>query len=331
MRAKLQNHIRDHFIRAAFLCAALVLLAFLLPPLDQPTAPSPAPSPSPSPPATVVAFFGDGSDPLCAPLYAALRDFAKERSWRLISYDCKGSADNQLGQLQDFLRHETADGAVVYSRLDQEELDRQVEALYDATDRVVTIGQQAGSSASRYVSAHIASGGTPLNAAAAYFQKALRGEEGVLLLSDLPDPDWEAACTNAFEDQGIAILDHGYTWTGEAYAQRYLETALEAFPEAKGILCTSRVGAEGSYKTLKDKGLDDQVTVFSLAFDPAVAEDLALGRLDAAVTTSPAEVADLLEELLPQVLDGQRPGTRTPATLILDAGDEIDLAQLGYE
>lgn len=325
MRAGLHNQIKDHLTRAAFLCAALVLLTFLLPPLDRPPAPSPAPSPSSGPSATVVAFFGDSGDPLCAPLYSALRDFAKERSWRLISYDCKGSADSQLGQLQDFLRHETADGAVVYSRLDQEELDRQVEALYK-TGPVVTIGQQAGSSAGRYVSAHIASGGESLNAAAAYFQKALRGEAGILLLSDLPDPDWEAACTNTFEDQGIAILDHGYTWTGEAYAQRYLETALEAFPDTAGILCTSRAGIEGSYKTLKDKGLDGQVLLFSLAFDQALSEDLALGRLDAAVTTSPAEVADLLEELLPQVLDGQRPGVKT-LTPVLLTPDSLDQAE----
>lgn len=325
MRAWLHNQIKDHFIRAAFLCAALVLLTFLLPPLDQPPAPPPAPSPSSEPPATVVAFFGDGSDPLCAPLYAALRDFAKERSWRLISYDCKGSADSQLGQLQDFLRHETANGAVVYSRLDREELDRQVEALYK-TGPVVTIGQQAGSSAGRYVSAHIASGGEPLNAAAAYFQKALRGEEGVLLLSDLPDPDWEAACTNAFEDQGIAILDHGYTWTGEAYAQRYLETALEAFPEAKGILCTSRAGTAGAWNTLQEKGLRDRVKLVSLAYDAAVGDDLALGRLDAAVTVSPREAAELLEEVLPSVLEGKRPGVKTLAPVLLTP-DSLDQAE----
>lgn len=326
MRAWLHNQIKDHFIRAAFLCAALVLLTFLLPSLDQPTAPSPAPSPSSGPPATVVAFFGDGGDPLCAPLYAALRDFAKERGWRLISYDCKGSADSQLGQLQDFLRHETANGAVVYSRLDREELDRQVEALYDATGHVVTIGQQAGSSAGRYVSAHIASGGEPLNAAAAYFQKALRGNEGVLLLSDLPDPDWEAACTDAFEAQGIAILDHGYTWTGEAYAQRYLETALEAFPEAKGILCTSRAGTAGAWNTLQEKGLRDRVKLVSLAYDAAVGDDLALGRLDAAVTVSPREAAELLEEVLPSVLEGKRPGVKT-LTPVLLTPDSLDQAE----
>lgn len=325
MRAWLHNQIKDHFIRAAFLCAALVLLTFLLPPLDQPTAPSPAPSPSSSPPATVVAFFGDGGDPLCAPLYSALRDFAKERSWRLISYDCKGSADSQLGQLQDFLRHETANGAVVYSRLDREELDRQVEALYDATGHVATVGQQAGSSAGRYVSAHLASGGESLNAAAAYFQKALRGNEGVLLLSDLPDPDWEAACTNAFEAQGIAILDHGYTWTGEAYAQRYLETALEAFPEAKGILCTSRAGTAGAWNTLQEKGLRDRVKLVSLAYDAAVGDDLALGRLDAAVTVSPREAAELLEEVLPSVLEGKRPGVKT-LTPVLLTPDSLDQA-----
>lgn len=326
MRAWLHNQIKDHFIRAAFLCAALVLLTFLLPPLDQPTAPTPAPSPSSGPPATVVAFFGDGSDPLCAPLYAALRDLAKERGWRLISYDCKGSADNQLGQLQDFLRHETANGAVVYSRLDREELDRQVEALYDATGHVVTIGQQAGSSAGRYVSAHLASGGESLNAAAAYFQKALRGNEGVLLLSDLPDPDWEAACTNAFEAQGIAILDHGYTWTGEAYAQRYLETALEAFPEAKGILCTSRAGTVGAWNTLQEKGLRDRVKLVSLAYDAAVGDDLALGQLDAAVTVSPREAAELLEEVLPSVLEGKRPGVKT-LTPVLLTPDSLDQAE----
>lgn len=325
MRAGLHNQIKDHLTRAAFLCAALVLLTFLLPPLDRPPAPSPAPSPSSGPPATVVAFFGDSGDPLCAPLYSALRDFAKERSWRLISYDCKGSADSQLGQLQDFLRHETADGAVVYSRLDQEELDRQVEALYK-TGPVVTIGQQAGSSAGRYVSAHIASGGESLNAAAAYFQKALRGEEGILLLSDLPDPDWEAACTDAFEDQGVAILDHGYTWTGEAYAQRYLETALEAFPDTAGILCTSRAGTVGAWNTLQEKGLRDRVKLVSLAYDAAVGDDLALGQLDAAVTVSPREAAELLEEVLPSVLEGKRPGVKT-LTPVLLTPDSLDQAE----
>lgn len=326
MRAWLQNHIKDNLTRAAFLCAALVLLVYLLPPFDLSTVPAPSPTPASDGPAPVAVFFGDSGDPLCGPLYAALGDFAQEQSWRLITYDCKGSATSQRGQLADFLRQETADLAVVYSRLEQGELDEQVEALYNVTKRVVTIGQPASSSASRYVAAHISAANAPLEGAADYFKKTLKGGGDILLLPDLPDPDWETACAAAFADSGVTIVDHGYTWTGEVYAQRYLETALEAFPEAKGILCTSRAGTVGAWNTLEEKGLTGKVKIVSLSYDTAIGDDLALGRLDAAVTLSPQEAAATLKEVLPMVLEGKRVGAKALAPVLLTPGnlDEME-------
>lgn len=278
----------------------------------------------------MIAFFGSSQDPLCAPLFSAMEELCGEKGWRLISYDCKGRAAGQKGQMEDFLRTETADIAVVFSLLEQEELDRQAKALA-AQCPVVTVGQAVNVSARRYVAAHV--GGDETERArtlAEYLKKNRKAGQGVLLLTDLPDEEAERRIQRAFSDQRVEVLGKNYTWNGAVYAERYLTTALDDIDNVGAVVCTSRHGTTGTWNTLQEKDLRDRVKIVSLFYEPAMADDLALGELDAAVAVSPKEAAELVAEVIPKALNKEKVEETSWGYHILTP-ENVDELELGYE
>ena len=325
------------FTGAAFLCAALVLLVLLLQPLINVIAASarPAPSPSPDAPSSVpretytVAFFGSAPDPFCAPLFPFLDDLAAANGWRLIRYDCRGNATNQGGQIEDFLRLETADLAVVYSVLEQEDLDEQVKALYE-TCPVVTVGNSVSFRSERYVTAHVGVYETErVRTLAEYFGENLRENSGILLISDVPDEIAEALYDRMLSKEKVAVLGQNYSWLGVVYTERYLNTWVTDFSDVGGVFCTSRYGTVGTANVLREKELRDEIKIAALTYEPAMAEDLVLGELDAAVAVSVKEAEEMLAEILPKVLKGE-PIKKKSLTPILLTPENLDAVDLGY-
>lgn len=335
MRGNPHNSNTGSWTRAAFFCAALVLALLLLRPLFDvilfPAAPEqPSPSPAPSPAAPAVAFFGASTDPFCAPLYDGLEELCRTEGWRLLSYDCRGNAKSQKGQMEDFLRTETADIAVVYSVLEQSELNVQVKALR-GTCPVVTVGSQAGALGKRYVAAHVGGAETGRTAALCeYFKTQRRGTWEVLLLADLPDEAAEELYRREFSKENVTILDKNYTWGEKFYAERYLKTGLDSFPQADAIVCTSRHSTAGALSSLRERDLRGAMAIVSLFYDPAMADSLALGDLDAAVALAPKEALERLTELLPKVLKQEKIEEKSLTYHILTP-ENVDELELGYE
>lgn len=336
MSGKPDNRNKEQFTRAAFLCAALVLVLLLLQPMiatiaaSTRSASTPAPSPSATPETTqTVAFFGATTDTFCAPLYSALEELCRAQGWRLISYDCRGNATNQTGQIEDFVRRETADVAVLYSVLAQDDLHTQVQALHNVCP-VVTVGQAVKGVAGRYVKAHVGADETErLLLLTDYFKGNLKRNKGILLIYDVPDADTERLYEQIFSKEEITVLGKNYSWAGAVYAQRYLNSVAD-FSEVGGIMCTSRHGTVGTAITLGEKRLRSRIKIVSLFYEPAMEDDLALGDLDAAVAVAPREAGELLTELLPKVVKGEELEGKT-LTPILVTPENMDEVDLGYE
>lgn len=310
---------------AAFLCVALVLLR-LVASLDLFAPQTEAVASSPAAEKQTVVFLGSSADPLCEPLFSDLEGLCTERGWRLISYDSKGRAAGQKGQIEDFLRTEAADAAVLWPVLEGEELDGQIKALAERCP-VVTVGQRPGTAAARLTGSHVGADETEqLRTLAGYLKKNMEKGQGALLLTDLPDEDAEERIRRVFSVERVDILGNNYTWGGAVYAERYLKTALDEVENVGAVVCVSRAGTMGTWNTLQEKGLRDKVKIVSLFYEPAMADDLALGELDAAVTVSPKETAKCLAELLPKVLKGEKtaPKALTPVLLTPENVDEAE-------
>lgn len=289
----------------------------------------PAVTPSPAAEEKVVAWFGSSSDPFCAPLFDAMEEVCRANGWRLLSYDCKGRAVGQKGQIEDFLRTEQADAAVLYSVMEEDELDQQVKALAAACP-VVTVGRRAGTIAGRYVAAHI--GGEErrrTQTLAEYLAENGRGKTA-LLMTEVPDEKMEREMMDGLSAGNVSVLDHNYTWGGQVYAERYMNTALDTFSEVEAVVCISSHGAAGAQAVLTERGLRDRAKIVSLRYDPAMADDLALGVLDAAVAFAPREAGERLAETLPHLLDGKETEDQT-LTPVLLTPENVDETELGYE
>lgn len=310
---------------AAFLCVALVLLR-LVASLDLFAPQTEAVASSPAAEKQTVVFLGSSADPLCEPLFSDLEGLCTERGWRLISYDSKGRAAGQKGQIEDFLRTEAADAAVLWPVLEGEELDEPLKTL-TAQCPVVTVGQRPGTAAARLTASHVGADETEqLRTLAGYLKENMGKGQGALLLTDLPDEDAEERIRRVFSVERVDILGNNYTWGGAVYAERYLKTALDEVENVGAVVCVSRAGTMGTWNTLQEKGLRDKVKIVSLVYEPAMADDLALGELDAAVTVSPKETAKCLAELLPKVLKGEKtaPKALTPVLLTPENVDEAE-------
>lgn len=334
MRGGLSHNQIKAWTRAAFCCAALVLLLLVLGGLSGVqdrsfSTPEPVPTPTPRETVGVAAVFGTTDDPFCAAFLSDLEALCEAGGWRLIQYDCVGRANIQQGQVEDFLKNETADVAILYAVGEQEELEARAKALYKRCP-VVTVGQGVRHVAKRYVAAHVgAEEDGQIKALCGYFQESRPKVKEVLVLLDLPDEERKAR-DQAFEDGNVAVLDENYTWGDKIYAERYLETGLELFPEADAIVCASRNGTQGALNSLRQKDLRSTVKIAALDYDQSMAEDLALGDLDAAAVLSPKEMAEGVADLLPKVLKKEKIEEK-PLTYHVLTPENMDKLDLGYE
>lgn len=334
MRGGLSHSQIKAWTRAAFCCAALVLLLLVIGGLSgiqdrSASTPEPPPTPTPRETVGVAAVFGTTGDPFCAAYLSNLEELCEAGGWRLIQYDCVGRTNIQQGQIEDFLKNETADVAILYAVGEQEELEARAKALYKHCP-VVTVGRPVRPVAKRYVAAHVgAEANGQIKALCGYFNESRPKVEKVLILLDLPDEEREAR-KQTFEDGNVAVLDENYTWGDKIYAERYLETGLELFPEADAIVCASRNGTQGALNSLHQKDLRSTVKIAALDYDQSMAEDLALGDLDAAAVLSPKEMAEAVAELLPKALKKEKIEEKPLAYHVLTP-ENMDKLDLGYE
>lgn len=260
---------------------------------------TPGAAPSPSPHRAdrpVLALFGSSSDPWWESVSDGLERWAEDRGWDLIAYDCKGNPTAQQGQVEDLARTERADAAVVYPVGDSGQLAAWAETLDRAKVPVAVLSRRSLGETEHVTSRVCPEEGEPFAAIAGWFD---RGGE-LLLLADLPDDPGVETAREALEAKGARVLDYGACWGSEDYAADYLAQALERFPRPDGVVAFSRAGALGAKAALGDR----EVAVLCLEYGPAVAEDLALGRLDAAVEVPAEEALRALEDCIPKVRSG---------------------------
>lgn len=253
--------------------------------------PAPVPSPSPAPALAPVeeepfalAFLGDGSDPWCAPLFEELADWAKEKGWRLVTYDCRGSATVRQGQVEDLLRTETVQAALLYVPVETERAASQRELLDKAQVKTLTLTPW---------------GGTDIGPAEG-LGVALENQAGrdVLLVVDVPEEDATQAALDALGRASLNVVEYGSCWRESRYAREYVSGALERHPYVGAILCLGREGAWGAVEALEDVGGRREIAVLCLDQSQAAREDLALGRMDGVLEVSREGVLAGVEAIL---------------------------------
>lgn len=267
--------------------------------MARPAAPAALPEASPSPSAQAgptLALFGDSTDPLCEPLFAQLTDWASARGWSLITYDCRGNPTSQTGQLEDLVRNEHADCAVLcLPRAAGNEAHSQQQRLAIlAKARIPTLTVDSGAyqpAGGRVVCRICPAQDEPYATAAGFF-----GAGRILLLADLPDDPWVEQAQAVLEARGLDVLGYGACWSNREYAQDYLTAALELYGPVDGVLCASLPGALGARDALGD---DAAAKVLCLAQGPAVEDALALGQLDGALTADQSSLFSALQAALP--------------------------------
>lgn len=289
---------KQRFFALCVLCALAVCCLAGVRLLGAPETPSAVPSPSGTPDdRPTLALFGDGTDAWSREVLDGLGRWAGEQGWELIAYDCNGSATAQQGQVENLARMEKADAAVLCPVGDAEQLAGWVETLGRAEVPVVVLSRRSVGDAPGAASLVCPEDGEPFAAVAGYFQ----GRGGLLLLADLPDDPVVETAREALEANGARVLDYGACWGAEDYAKDYLTQALERFPQAGGVVAFSRAGALGAKAALGDR----DTPVLCLEYGPAVEEDLALGRMDAAVEVSASDAIQALETCVPAVRSGE--------------------------
>lgn len=262
--------------------------------------PSPAPALAPAvAPALeepfTLAFFGDGSDPWCEPLFEELGDWTKEKGWRLVTYDCRGSATVRQGQVEDLLRTEKAQAALLYTPGAVQSLADQRELLDKAQVKTITLSPW---------------GGADVGPDAQDLRKAVEGLFGtrrdVLLVVDAPEDDSTQAALDALAQASLNVAEYGSCWSQSQYAREYLNGALERHPYVGGVVCLDREGAWGAAQALEAIGERHEIAVLCLDQSREALEDLALGRFDGVVEVSrqgvPAAVDALLAGKSPESL-----------------------------
>ncbi len=282
------------------LCAGLALAVCCLglvrllgTPKAPPVTPAPSAARSDRP---VLAFFGDGTDPWCEAVSDGLDAWADEQGWDLLRYDCRGNPNARKGQVEDLTRLERADVAVLYGVGDAQQLTEWVEALREARVPAVVLSRQSLADVPGAACRVSPEDGELYAAIADCFPGG-----GLLLLADVPDDPRVEVAREALEDSGAEVLDYGACWGMEEYAASYLDGALARYPRAGGVVAFSRTGALGAKSALGDR----DVTVLCMDYGPAVEEDLALGRLDAAVEAPAQSALQALETCIPEVKSGQ--------------------------
>ncbi len=282
------------------LCAAVTLAVCclgLVRLLGTPKAPDVVPAPSAAPDdRPVLALLGSSADPWWEELSDGLDRWADEQGWDLIAYDCKGSPTAREGQVEDLVRTERADVAVLYDLGDDAQLAGWARTLSQAKVPAVVLSRRSVGGVENVACRVCPEDGEPFAAIAGYFPGG-----DLLLLADLPDDPAVETAREALEDNGLRALDYGACWGNEDYAADYLTRALDRFPGIDGVVAFSRAGALGAKGALGDA----DVTVLCLEYGPAVEEDLALGQLDAAVEVPAREALRALETCVPKVKSGE--------------------------
>lgn len=289
---------------ALLLAARLALALWPSVPGDAPPQPSPtAPEPEPT-----LALLGSSADPKCEPLYDALETWCRSNGWAFISYDCYGWPVSQGGQVEDLLRTERADVALLWPTGSQEELDGWAKALHNADCQVITLNRRVSAGCEAYVDCHLAPDPDALAAAAAEFLATLpnAGRE-VLLLADLPDDPLVSSTQDALERAGLTVAESSVCWGQSQYAREYLSWALELHPNPGAILSLSSAGIPGAQEALGDQS----IPILLLNCDPDGLDDPAPDGPDAVLGVSTQETLDKLTRAITSVAQGEDPGALT--------------------
>lgn len=239
--------------------------------------------------AGTLAFFGDSSDPWCRPAMEALPAWAKEQGWGLITYDCKGNPTIRGGQVDDLVRVERADVAVLCGMNDHADKTSWSKALRRAGLRVITLSPHGVEPDEAVDCALSAAEGQPYLAAGQWLGQGA----AVVLLADLPDDPAVEQAREVLERQGVTVLDYGACWSTPQFAQDYAAIAMERWPELDGVVAFGRQGGLGAKAALGDRG-----KVLCLCWEEAMEAELADRRLDAAVEVSGEGILDALSQAL---------------------------------
>lgn len=300
--------------------ALALLLALLLGQAGcgRPPQPSPSPSPSPAAPPPVLALFTTSHDPWCAVVAEAGRTWASERGWRVVEYDCAGVGTTRTLQVEDFLRGERAELAVVYGLEGTKALAAQTQALSEGGVPVLAVSREYDpGSIPRAVCAIGPDREALAQAALDYFRPL--AADGVLLLPDSQDDPREGAVADAFWGGSVPILELAYTWGGTEFARDYLLDALPRFPGAAGAVCFSRVGTAGARAALGALDGERDFRILCLDCSAQLLADLESGAVDALLAVSAQEAGELLTAALDQAARGEEPGTKALTVELLTA------------
>lgn len=289
---------------------ALVLVLFLAGALYAVLRPGPvsappqsSPSQAPEPIATL-AFLGSASDPWCATFYDGLEDWCREAGWELITYDCAGWPVSQEGQIEDLIRTEAPDVAVLYPVGTPEEQDQWLELLQSAHIPTVTLSRRP-TPAPEGSACHIAPDLEGLSAALTGLIPDYLGQRReVLFVCDLPEDPLLEPILDAFSETTLHVAEYGACWGQRQYAQEYLEWALARHPQTAAIFCLSQEGALGAQGAL---GEDEEASILCLDCDPDIAQSIRLRQVDAALCPDPRTALEQVKEAATALRQGKSP------------------------
>lgn len=316
-------------VRATALCLVLALAITLLYALWPPAPPAAQPAPSlKSEPTHTLALLSSKTDPRSQGLYDGLEKWAKEENWSFVSYDCQGWSVSQKGQVEDLIRNEKADVAVLQPVGTQEELDSWVSLLYESGCQVITLGQAAGENAQSHVACHIGLDAKTLGEAvsAQLVPQYLGQRREVLLVADVPEDPSTQKALDALGNTALNVVEYGSCWGQSQYAQEYLSGALERHPYVAAVLCLSHPAALGAREALRLGGRGEETTILALDCGPELLEDVALGQVDAALAVPTSSVLEALTRAIEKAVGGDalEDVALTPVAVTQENVDTID-------
>lgn len=272
------------------------------------------PTPTPSPePAFTVAFSGSSNDSWSWAVGRELEARCEERGWTLISYDCKGRAVSQEGQLEDILSQGEADVAVVCG-VDEATLDAGVEALYRGGVKVITLDRQAGYDARRFVECHV---GPDQDAAVEALAEFLEdrfpppGPEGApaekiqyTFITVREDDSLPDALARRLGDP-FAQVNPACLGVDRDRARAFSEGMLTWYPKLSCIVAVNDQMALGAVEAVQAAERAD-VPVVSCHADDEGLESVARGELSLTLDFPADAAAQALADAIDQVAQGRR-------------------------